>query len=78
MSQLIIQDAGYAAIMADPELAGARRKLSLHEIRLIVKHARENPAATSAGERCANCYGDVRGECIRVGRCIFKAKDTRP
>lgn len=22
-------------------------------------------------ERCARCYGDVRGECIRVGRCIF-------
>lgn len=22
-------------------------------------------------ERCERCYGDVRGECIRAGRCIF-------
>ena len=40
MSQLIIQDEGYAAIFADPQLKRARTKLSLHEIRLIVQHAR--------------------------------------
>jgi hypothetical protein len=40
VSQLIIRDAGYQAIMDDPQLANARRRLSLHEIRLIVKHAR--------------------------------------
>lgn len=28
-------------IAADPELANARRKLSIHEIRLIIKHAKE-------------------------------------
>lgn len=40
MSQIIIDDAGWAAIMADPQLQGARRKLSFHEIRLIIDHAR--------------------------------------
>ena len=42
MSTLHVEDAGYAAILADPALQGARRKLSLHEIRLIVNHARAN------------------------------------
>jgi hypothetical protein len=40
MSQIIVEDEGWKAIMADPRLAAARRKLSFHEIRLIVQHAR--------------------------------------
>jgi hypothetical protein len=40
MSNIIIEDAGWKAIMADPELRKARLKLSFHEIRLIVNHAR--------------------------------------
>lgn len=24
--------------------------------------------------RCDRCYGDVRGDCIRVGRCIFEPR----
>jgi hypothetical protein len=43
MSQVIIQDPVWAAIMADPELKRAREKLSFHEIRLIVRHALANP-----------------------------------
>lgn len=40
MSQVIFADAGWKAIMEDPRLADARRKLSFHEIRLIMQHAR--------------------------------------
>ena len=32
-------DGPWKAIMADPQLENARRKLSFHEIRLIMKHA---------------------------------------
>ena len=46
MSQAIIEDEGWKAIMADPQLAAARRKLSFHEIRLIVQHAQAALAAT--------------------------------
>ena len=61
MSELRIEDAGYLAIMADPELARARRKLSLHEIRLIVNHARRNPPKHrywGAGE--PDCPSDIK------------------
>jgi hypothetical protein len=50
MSKIVIEDAGWQAIMADPKLAAARRKLSFHEIRLIVDHARK------AG--CPLCVGN--------------------
>ncbi len=40
MSELHIEDVGWAAIMADGKLARARSKLSLHELRLIIGHAR--------------------------------------
>jgi hypothetical protein len=43
VSEIIIQDEGLQAIMDDPKLAAARRKLSFHEIRLIMKHARKCP-----------------------------------
>jgi hypothetical protein len=39
VSNIQIQDPVWRAIMADPALANARRKLSFHEIRLIVRHA---------------------------------------
>jgi hypothetical protein len=48
MSQIIIEDAGWKAIMADPQLIRARSKLSFHEIRLIVKHARTPDAQPSS------------------------------
>ncbi len=35
-------------ILADPELARARQKLSIHEIRMIVKHARATPPVPAA------------------------------
>lgn len=42
MSNIEIVDEGFAAIMADPKLKRAREKLSFHELRLIVRHARES------------------------------------
>jgi hypothetical protein len=42
MSVVEIRDAGWQAIMDDERLASARRKLSFHEIRLIVDHARRS------------------------------------
>jgi hypothetical protein len=47
MSQIIVEDEGWKALMADPRLAAARRKLSFHEIRLIVQHARALDNAAS-------------------------------
>lgn len=49
MSEVRIEDAGWQAIMDDERLAAARRKLSFHEIRLIIDHAR------NAG--CPFCMG---------------------
>lgn len=40
MSEVRIECPIWEAIMADPQLAAARRKLSFHEIRLIINHAR--------------------------------------
>jgi hypothetical protein len=40
MSEVHIEDPAWVAIMADERLSGARRKLSFHEIRLIIDHAR--------------------------------------
>jgi hypothetical protein len=42
MSAVVIEDAGWQAIMDDPQLQRARRMLSFHEIRLIVNHARNS------------------------------------
>lgn len=41
------------AIGKDPELANARRKLSMHELRLIIRHARALPPLPDAGVRLA-------------------------
>lgn len=56
MSQVIIEDSGWAAIMADPKLEAARRKLSFHEIRLIVNHAR---ARHPAWPCCSQLVGEA-------------------
>jgi hypothetical protein len=48
MSQIIVEDEGWKALMADPRLAAARRKLSFHEIRLIVQHARASVSSEEA------------------------------
>lgn len=60
MSQIIIEDAAWKAIMADPRLANARRKLSFHEIRLIVQHARDSDRSGEAGETVKQ--GSTEGE----------------
>lgn len=41
----------WEAIGKDPELANARSKLSMHEIRLIIRHARALPPLPDAGIR---------------------------
>jgi hypothetical protein len=52
MSQLVVTDPAYQRILDDPELARARSKLSLHEIRLIVNHVR---AAEAEKAGCPIC-----------------------
>jgi hypothetical protein len=39
MSQIVVECPIWKAILADDRLASARRKLSFHEIRLIIGHA---------------------------------------
>lgn len=51
MSRIIIEDASWRAIMEDPQLANARRKLSFHEIRLIVQHARDTDGSPKGPDR---------------------------
>jgi len=47
-------------ILADPELARARQKLSIHEIRMIVKHAQATPPVPAAtDEEVARMVEDV-------------------
>lgn len=60
MSRIIIEDEGWKTIMADPQLANARRKLSFHEIRLIVQHARDSDRSGEAGETAL--AGSTEGE----------------
>jgi len=64
MSIMEIRDAAWQAIMADPQLQRARQKLSFHEIRLIVNHARAHspppitcPRAPSPLRYCPDCDG---------------------
>lgn len=40
MSQIIIEAEALKAIMADPALERARKRLSFHELRLIIRHVR--------------------------------------
>lgn len=42
MSEVIIEDAGWQAIMDDERLKRARSRLSFHELRLIIDHARSS------------------------------------
>jgi hypothetical protein len=49
MSHWQIEDEGWKAIMADPQLARARSKLSMHELRLIVRHARLASGTLASG-----------------------------
>ena len=42
MSTVQIEDAGWQAIVADERLKRARERLSFHELRLIIDHARNN------------------------------------
>lgn len=75
MSQIVIEDEGWKAIMADPQLWRARTKLSFHEIRMIVRHARQttsgthNSAQDAGGER--NSASDMVG---RVAQAINRAR----
>ena len=59
MSRWIPQDPAWEAILADPRLAEARRKLSIYEIRLIVEHARASATEANPAESvlCPVCLG---------------------
>ena len=46
MSVVIVEDPAWKAILADERLLGVRRKLSFHEIRLIMQHVRDNTRPT--------------------------------
>jgi hypothetical protein len=78
MSAIEIKDAGWAAIMADPALQRARQKLSFHEIRLIVDHARvfRKHSFWAAGE--ADCPREIKagnGE-LHTLRCKICGMDS--
>lgn len=78
MSQVIIQDAGWAAIMADPQLQRARQKLSFHEIRLIVNHARAFRKHDFWGAGEADCPQEIKagnGE-LHTLRCRVCGEDN--
>lgn len=83
MSEIQIEDAGWAAIMADPELAAARRKLSFHEIRLIVNHARAFQRHDYWGAGEPGCPREIKagnGELykLRCKRCgVDNPRDNR-
>jgi hypothetical protein len=80
MSEVRIEDSGWAAIMADPELAAARRKLSFHEIRLIVKHARAFQRHKFWGAGELDCPSEIKagnGE-LHTLRCKVCGVDSPP
>lgn len=59
MSEVIIEDPVWQAIISDPQLANVRRKLSFHEIRLIVRHAQgapQRPLAQTLAERVMQAH----------------------
>ena len=66
MSTIQIEDAGWLAIVADERLKRAREKLSFHELRLIIDHARNNQPSTSREFLDAIMEKTPNGEWIRV------------
>jgi hypothetical protein len=78
MSNIIIEDAGWAAIMADPQLQRARSKLSFHEIRLIVNHARTFRKHSFWGAGEPDCPREIKagnGELWKL-RCKVCGEDN--
>jgi hypothetical protein len=53
MSNFIVESPAWQAIMNDPQLERARQKLSFHEIRLIMNHAK--------AARCPLCPAQATG-----------------
>lgn len=78
MSTVVIEDAGWAAIMADERLKRARSKLSFHELRLIIDHARANlPRHMFWGAGEPDCPRDIKagnGE-LHTLRCKVCGQD---
>ena len=58
MSNIQIEDPVWQAIMSDPQLANVRRKLSFHEIRLIVRHAQGIEAPIGGETRSGSTVGE--------------------
>jgi hypothetical protein len=81
MSNIEIKDAGWQAIMDDERLASARRKLSFHEIRLIVDHARTAyPKHQYWGAGEPDCPSDIKasnGELWKLRCKVCGNEDSR-
>jgi len=66
-------------ILADPELARARQKLSIHEIRMIVKHAQATPPAPAAtDEEVARMVERLEEDANRLDLRAFRSSCTSP
>lgn len=84
MSELIIEDPAWKAIMSDPALQRARSRLSFDEIRTIVRHA--SLAAEAKSARLVEALENISGllcehqiyrvECCPP--CIARAALTLP
>lgn len=66
MSTIQIEDAGWLAIMADDRLKRARERLSFHELRLIIDHARKSEPHGVRGFLNMIMERTPNGEWIRV------------
>lgn len=66
MSEIHIEDAGWKAIMADDRLKRARERLSFHELRLIIDHARNSETRGVRGFLNEIMQRTPNGEYIRV------------
>jgi hypothetical protein len=59
MSQIVVECPIWKAILADERLAAARRKLSFHEIRLIIGHAIASGIEAPSGVETGNTDSTV-------------------
>jgi hypothetical protein len=61
MSGIVIEDEAWRRIFADDDLRRARSRLSLHEIRLIVRHVRDSDGSPKGGDGEAGSVHDSAG-----------------
>jgi hypothetical protein len=78
MSNIQIECPIWKAIMADDRLANARRKLSFHEIRLIIQHAKDARQAISTEGKMTEVerFTPVDLMTEQMGEALFKLSDS--